>query len=255
MPSQADIYIHQIQNNRKAQQFNPLLLTPLVQIVQQWAGQYLLEFKWSGSFAKGTAIAGSSDIDLFISLRGDVLSGNTPSLRSLYTSLNNWLGGRSYITRQQNVSISINHAGFQVDLVPAVKHPGNTSDHSLYKRKTGTWTKTNIDTHINYIKSSGRAFDIRTAKIWRNLRGLDISSFYLELGVLMALGGRKVYDPSNNFWEVLRFLADDFVGAVIYDPANTNNCVSDELSQVEQQVIANHARHSRTQRDWSGIIW
>src|SRR6266849_5180775 len=179
-----DQYIEQILLRRAPRQIYQGSLDTLLQVTRQWAGQYVLGISFSGSFAKGTAVAGSSDIDLFVSLRNDVLTGNTPTLQSLYTSLNAWLSQSRYVTRLQNVSIGVTHGAFQVDVVPAVKHLGNTSDHSLHRRKTGTWTKTNVDVHINHIRYSGRTADIKAAKIWRNLHGLDISSFYLELAVL-----------------------------------------------------------------------
>lgn len=255
MPSQADIYVNQVLTRYTPRTFAVAVFAPLIREVQAWANQYLLDLKWSGSFAKGTAVAGSSDVDLFVSLHGNVLSGNTPNLASLYTSLHNFLKGKGYPVRPQNVSLRVTAAGFNVDLVPAVKQPGNTNDHSLYKRKTNTWKQTNVDTHIKLIANSGRLMEIRGAKIWRNLRGLDISSFYLELVVLRALKGHSIGNTASNLWEALRFLAEDFVNCAIYDPANTNNCVSDELTSAEKNQIASQATRSRAQPTWGAVIW
>jgi hypothetical protein len=223
--------------------------------IKAWANQYLLEIKPSGSYAKGTAVAGSADIDLLISLRNDVLSGNTPTLSDLYHSLKNRLAAAGYITRLQNVSIRVSLPGISVDLVPAVKRIGNTNDHSVFKRKANTWRQTNIDTHINVIKNSGRTLDIKGVKIWRNLHGLDISSFYLELVVIEALKGRSLYNPAANFIHVMDFIGSEFAARHIQDPANTANIVSDELTAAERLTIARQAINSRKQPSWGQIIW
>ena len=255
MPSDADNYVNQIIAKHAPRAWVANTLDNLARTIRTWAGQYLLELKYSGSFAKGTAVAGSSDVDLFVSLHNSVLSGTTPTLSELYSSLNRYLVNVGYQTRQQNVSIRVSVAGLSVDIVPGVKHSGNTNDHSLYKRKTNTWRQTNIDTHINHVRGSGRLQEIKAIKIWRNLHGLDITSFYLELAVMRALNGRALANTATNVLTVLNFLSTDLASAAIYDPANTNNCVSDELNAVEKQRIATAAGQSAQRPNWGQIIW
>jgi hypothetical protein len=230
-------------------------LNQLVAAIQAWANQYLVEIKPSGSYAKGTAVSGSADVDLLISLRNDVLSGNTPTLSALYHSLKNRMVAVGYVPRLQNVSIRVALPGINVDLVPAVKRAGNTNDHSVFKRKANTWRQTNVDTHINAIRNSGRTFDIKAVKIWRNVHGLDISSFYLELVVIEALRGRALYNPAQNFMHVMDFIGSELVGRNIQDPANTANLVSDELTGAERLTIARQAINTRNQPSWGQIIW
>jgi hypothetical protein len=55
-------------------------------ILRSWAGSHLLEITYSGSSAKGTAIRGIADVDLFISLAPE-----TPgTLADIYNSLLNF---------------------------------------------------------------------------------------------------------------------------------------------------------------------
>ena len=253
--SPQDQYVEKIVQLKRPGAIAPGSLNNLVATVQGWATQYLLEIKPSGSYAKDTAVAGSADIDLLVSLRSDVLTGNTPNLSTLYHSLNRWLVNAGYVTRLQNVSIGLSLPGIKVDLVPAVKHPGNTNDHSVFKRKANTWRKTNVDTHINLVKNSGRTLDIRAVKIWRNLHGLDISSFYLELVIIEALKGKARYSPADNFFHVMNFIGSQFVNRNIQDPANTANLVSDELTVAERQLIARQALDSTKKPTWAQIIW
>ncbi|MFH1390460.1 MAG: nucleotidyltransferase domain-containing protein, partial [Candidatus Margulisiibacteriota bacterium] len=122
-------------------------------IIQQWAGTQLRKVSFSGSNAKGTAIKGATDVDLFISLKSDTKE----SLRQIFDSLYNYFYKRGYIgARKQNVSIHIAHAGVDIDLVPAVHFGGNTEDHWLHVNSADQERiKTNINTHIELIRKSG----------------------------------------------------------------------------------------------------
>jgi hypothetical protein len=228
---------------RLFQQFSPL--------VRNWAGQFLLEASFSGSYAKDTMIKGSTDLDLFISL-----SSQTPyTLRDIYDNLYECLLQNKYEPRKQNVSIGITYSGYKIDLIPGRKQSGNTGDHSLYRHKARTWTQTNIQTHIKMIRNCGRLNEIRAVKIWRNLNGLDFPSFYLELTVLNALGGMPTDVLGNNVLTALQYLRDKFTVARVVDPANSNNIISEDLAPSERLAISNAARNSLTKSNWSQIIW
>lgn len=218
-----------------------------------WANGYEYEIKLAGSHAKGTAISGSSDIDIFISLHPSVKDSNT--LENVYNTLRNRFNETGYQTREQNVSLGINHTGLKVDIVAGVRHHPLGLDHSIWKRKKGTWTKTNIDEHINYILRSGRTEDIKAIKIWKKLRGLDFPSFYLELSVIEALSGRPLNgSPADNFVIIMRYLQNEFVSKIIIDPSNTQNQVSDELTLAEKQIIKNAASLTLL-GNWNQAIW
>ncbi len=227
------------------------VITPLHNVVMEWAGSCLNSVELSGSRAKGTATTLSSDFDLFISLKHD--TENT--LKEIYESLFNYLDQKGYKARKQNVSIGVHLWNTAVDLVPAKKRPGNTNDHSLYISKRDTWTQTNVIRHINTVRDSGRIVEIVLLKVWRKLHGLDFPSIYLELTVLEALKGRSKSDPANNFLALLDYLRDEFVDKTIVDPANTNNTISDDLFKYEKEAIRKKAKESRSQQYWENIIW
>jgi hypothetical protein len=140
-------------------------------------------------------------------------------------------------------------------LVPGKKQPGATNDHSIYKRKMGTWTKTNIYKHISHIKGCGRKNEIRAVKIWRKLHRLEFPSFYLELSVIEALKRRSLAKLSVNFGRVLEYLSDKFENASIVDPANSNNIISEDLSVAEKRHIAEMAYASFCQPSLDSVIW
>ena len=96
------------------------------QVVRRWADQQLRSGSYSGSYAKGTAIRGRTDVDIFISLKSDT----TNTQIRTFDGLHDWISKNGYsYARKQNVSVHVTHNGIDVDLVPAVHLGGNTEDH------------------------------------------------------------------------------------------------------------------------------
>jgi len=223
--------------------------------INVWANRFLLSVTPSGSFAKGTANLSGTDIDLFISVHQD-----TPeTLADVYNTLDNRLRQSGYVTRRQNVSIGVTVGGQKVDLVPAKRQNALTGDHSLYRSKAGTWTKTNVDTHVALVRNSRRLEEIRVLKLWRDQHGLDFPSFYLELTVIESLGttlltSEPYGDLANNVWKVLQYLRDRFADRRVMDPANTNNVISDDLTSAEKGAIKAAAAKSLAATNWNQIV-
>lgn len=221
--------------------------------IRAWANGHSYEIKPSGSVAKGTAITGTSDMDLFISLDPSVGKYNT--LENVYNTLRNRFHLSGHTPREQNVSVGIQHMGLKIDVVAGVKHHVLGLDHSIWKRKAKTWTKTNVDEHVRYVVISGRVQDIKAVKVWRKLHELDFPSFYLELSVIEALRGTSLSgNPSDNFVKVMNYLAGDFQNRVINDPANGANEVSDELTNDEKATVQSMAT-TTLKGNWPAAIW
>lgn len=249
----ADEYVKQIIANKKAETItlNDTRLLKVKSTLTNWAGQQLSTLKQSGSSAKGTAIKGIADFDIFISLKSDT----TETLKEIYDTLETVVKGAGWITRRQNVSIGITHSNLKIDLVPGKIQSGSQNYHSIYSSKKDTWMQTNVDLHITKVQNSNRVNEILLTKIWRHIHGLDFPSIYLELIVLDALYNKQVNDISNNFWAVLVYLRDKFVDNVVTDPANTNNKISDMLYKYEKEAIALQAKTSLEKKTWGEIIW
>lgn len=221
----------------------------LMPVLMEWAGIYLDNVSPSGSFAKGTANRSGTDIDLFVSL-----SQNTPeTLRDIYNKLFARMQEKGFTPKKQNVSINVRVNGYDVDLVPARRQDGYSQDHSLYRRKADTWTKTNVATHIRDVSQSGRTQEIRIVKLWRNQKGLDFPSFYLELTVINALSGARG-SLSQNVWKVFEYLRDNFPNARVVDLANTNNVISDDLTAAEKASVRAAAVRALAASDWNQIV-
>ncbi len=156
-------------------------------------------------------------------------------------------------------------SNYSVDLVPGKRQNALSDDHSLYRRKADTWTKTNVFTHARTVVSAGRGDEIRIVKLWRNQKGLDFPSFYLELSVIRALAAKPLpglvsYNPlptlSQRVLGVFEYLRDAFPAARIADPANTNNIISDDLTAQEKARVSAAAGAAREAAalSWEDIV-
>jgi hypothetical protein len=216
----------------------------------EWAGNYLVSMNPSGSFAKGTAIRGGTDIDIFASVSQEA----TESLETIYTTLYNRLKQDGFDPRPQNVSIGIKVNGYSVDVVPARRQSHIGEYHSLWRRKALTWTQTNITTHINTVRTSGRTEEIKILKAWRGQKGITFPSFYLELITIEACRGRPVGALADNVWATLIYIRDNIQTAVFIDPANTNNRISDDLTVAEKQAIKTAAASTCQAKTWGQVL-
>src|ERR1035438_840713 len=221
-------------------------------LIREWAGDVLRDVHPSGSFMKGTAVLSGTDIDLFISISEHC----TETLQDIYEKLFRRLKERGYSPKRQNVSINIKVGSYSVDLVPAKRQNSVNSDHSLYRCRVQSWTKTNVLTHISHVVGAGRQQETRVIKLWRNQKNIDFPSFYLELVVIRALSGWNAMSTSldSRVQTVFEYLRDHFPDARFVDPANTNNVVSDDLTVVQKKAISTAPRAARAEPYWEGIV-
>jgi len=184
--------------------------------------KYLESVTLAGSHAKGTDLR-DSDFDIFLRLSPD-----TPgSLSAMQASLADHVLGHV-----RNVSVRIMLEARFIDLVPA---RGNI----LWQARYGTCLKTDIPEQIRYVRDSGLIDEILALKIWRRRHALRFPSFLMELATIHALKPNRPIE--KQFTSLLRFLATDFLTTRLLDPANSNNVVSDLITDFEKLRIARTA--------------
>ena len=219
--------------------------------IQNWGNGYLENATFSGSMAKGTSISLSTDADVFLSL-----ASNTPgTLADMYNSLCIAMEAAGLPVRRQNVSVGTTKNGCSIDLVPGRRQSQQGADHSLYRRKANSWTLTNVDRHIAYVRDSGRVDEIRILKIWRTRYSLDFPSFFLEMATIEALSGRRRGDVGSNVLFALEFIRDRISNVRLVDPSNANNIISDDLSDAEKRTLSHAASRAKSESNWGGIVW
>lgn len=248
----AEQYLRGILSRESVNNSIPFLLDSRIRpLMQHWANRFLADFIPSGSFAKGTANKSGTDIDFLISISPNCNN----SLSDIYNSLYSCLAGAGLRPKKQNVSLNINIDGYSVDLVPAKQQDYGSSDHSLWRHKANTWTKTNIAKHVQYVRSANMSDKIRLIKLWRDQKGLDFPSFYLEMAVIKALSLSSIlFSLDYQILEIFRHMQENITSIKFVDPANTNNIISDDLTLSEKGKIQNAAKQALCASDWSQIV-
>jgi hypothetical protein len=225
-------------------------LAELTPKIKSWAGNVLESIRPIGSYAKGTGVGGSSEIDLLISL--DVHTCGT--LKDLSDNLFSYLQSNNFYPQRKEYSLHLIFLNTSVELfLSRSPASGNTND-VLYNSITNTCLETKTQTHTDLILKSNRIEEIQAVKIWRTLAGLKFPTMYLELTVLNALFNRKKYRLEKNFLNVMDYLMDRFLEDTVTDPANSKNLSSDLLTGEEKKAVARAAKIARNQADWSNII-
>lgn len=251
--SDSDIYARGVLSNHVT--FSSLtiaqnIITNLMPSINTWANIYLFGVYPAGSIAKGTAIVGTSDVDILISIKDSA----TETLQEVYEKLFNRLEADGYAPRRQNVSIGVTIDGWKVDIVPAKKQSALDTTHSLWSHKKQSWRETNIHEHINHVTSSGRLDEIRLVKIWKKLHGLEFPSFPLEVAVIEALDGYTYNNLAANFVQVLIYIRDTLPSVRLIDPTKPSNILSDELTATEKTLLASTAGE-HLNKTWGEVIW
>ncbi len=251
MSASADQYLRSVLKAHACDHSGALAVAnrEIAPVVQAWGGSALLDIRLSGSVEKGTANAGSNDLDLFIRFSSTVET----TLYNLYDGLLN-VAAQRWQTRAQNVSIGVQCQGYHFDLVPARLQPGYRDWHWLWRSKARTWTQTNVERHIQTVRDSGRIEEIRILKLWRTQAGLDLPSFLLELAVIEALRGRSFNTLSANVLHALEWISNRIETVRLVDPANSSNIVSADLTGSERRAVALAAQRARHAQYFSEIV-
>lgn len=223
--------------------------------IVSWAGNHYADLFVSGSSAKGTALQGSSDLDLFLSLRPTIPG----TLSEIFADFHSTLKNIGYNVRAQNVSARIKHYGLQIDVVPGKRLPNTQDWHFLYtnRREDQNRIQTNVKHHINAVINSGRVNEIMALKIWRDINRLDLPSMYLEMYVLKVMHGKWSSKGrlADNFLFLLEHMASYFPNVAVYDPSSSTNTISNDLLKREKQKVQRIANQSLQNKYLADIIY
>ena len=222
----------------------------VIPLIKQWGSQFLRDIKLSGAYAKNTAVSLSSDVDVLITL--NPVSGR--EMKKIFWSLFEFLSDQDLRPETRRVSIQVQARKMKVDLIPAYADRGRSS-HILFNKKTGAEIHTDLAQHVHLVGNSGRQQEICALKIWRERSKLDFPSLYLELTVLRALEPEPYGQLSHNVLTALRYIGSRFEKAVVRDPANEDNIISNDLSAAEKTAIAKAARDVTYDENWKKILW
>jgi len=225
----------------------------VIPLLKQWGKQHLLGLTLSGAYGKNTAITLSSDVDILIAL--SPIPGM--EMKTIYWNLFKHLSDRDLHPHTRDVCIRLRSSGLNVDVIPACRDHDASGNLllNLFNKRSGHAVSTDIARHIHLVATSGRQAEICALKIWSERMSLDFPSLYLESSVLHALSTDRFGQLADNVLTVLRYLSHRFEQAIVPDPANPDNILSNDLSVADKQSIATAARDCLYDENWKKILW
>jgi hypothetical protein len=211
----------------------------------------------SGSYAKHTAINTKFDIDICQPFKHHGFDTLEEMADAVFDYFNDEYFDDDIIsskTRKQRVSTGltflIDGIEIQMDVVPGRELLENdystTNRLNLYVRPKGldsaSTTQTSIQKHVDLIKGKGDERSIiRLLKNWKANKNKEVKSFFIELITIRAF--EKANEIPDDLWGklemVLEFIRDNVKTIRLEDPANSNNIVSDTMSDFDKDMLAN----------------
>lgn len=201
--------------------------------------------KFTGSKAKHTMIKENYDLDIVCYFP----STNNNTLKELHDNVQNVLSKKYSVlpkasaVRILNLENNISNEEYHIDVVPGCFIDETNHDaflHVIYGDRERI--KTNIKTHIEYISESGCRDLIKLTKLWVCRNKLPFKTFVLELFVVNILSDFEEKDNYEvAFKEVLQKLSEQIDTINLADPANSNNIVTQTMSDAEKFVIKGRA--------------
>ena len=210
----------------------------------------------SGSYAKHTAINTKFDIDICQPFKYKGFDTLEEMADAVYDYFNTEYEDEdlvSHKTVRQRVSIGLTFfldgVEIQMDVVPGRELLENdysaTNRLNLYVRPKGldsaTSTQTNIQKHVDLIKGkSDERSIIRLLKSWKANNNKNVKSFLLELITIRVF--EKAHEIPADLWGklelVMEYIRDNITTIRLEDPANSNNIVSDTMTDFDKALLA-----------------
>ena len=210
----------------------------------------------SGSYAKHDAINIKFDLDVCQPFKHNSFSTLEEMADAVFDFCNEEFEDDDlvkYATRKQRVSTGltfiIDGDEIQFDIVPGREL--SEDDYSVTNRlnlfvrakllQSASTTQTNIQKHIDLVKGKTAERDIiRLLKVWKtNKSNIGVKSFLFELITIRAFD--KCSEVPNGIWQklemVLEYIRDNIKTIRLEDPANSNNVVSDTMTDSEKENL------------------
>lgn len=200
--------------------------------------------QYAGSYKKKTMIQDSYDLDITCYFdHDDTSAGET--LQEIYDAVYGGLSSRYYVDRNRSaLRVMANGDGstrtdLRIDVVPG-RFTDKTQTDAFLNQENGDKErlKTNLNTHVGYIRDSGVRDAIKLAKLWKYVGNISVKTFVLELLVVDLLGDLRTAELSEQFTHLLQEFRDHADSLTVADPANSNNDLTPMLDEARNDLIA-----------------
>lgn len=203
--------------------------------------------RYGGSKAKETMNCESYDLDIHCYFaRDDKTPGET--LSEIFNDVAKTLES-DYDVEPKRTALRLtckepNQKGvyLHIDVVPGRYIDGEEGDVFVHQNQGDKdYLKTNLITHVEYIRDSGVRDAIRLIKLWNVRNGICLKTFVLELLVVDLLKEHKSNSLTEQLRRVWTEFRDDSESLNVVDPANSNNNLKPILDE-KRSWLSSHAR-------------
>lgn len=229
-----------------------------------------------GSYAKGTMIRKSYDLDLIFFWP----AGDSPTLRDAYGLVRDALFGKFHVTEkrsaitiqkiEQIVGKQTTYKDLHIDVLPGKFTDEDREDAFLYQnpnRQSGpideakSRLKTNPKVQIEHIRDSGFQDEIKLLKLWRSTQfvaGTGPKTFVLELLTIKVLSDCRATGIAERLKTVLEYFCDNAETMSVEDPSNPfGNDLADLLDtgvRLNMKSISNHTLNVVEKHGWETLF-
>lgn len=209
-------------------------------------------FYYAGSYGKKTIIRARYDLDIVMYWP----STATYTIKGIYDAVGDVLKKNWSHVNSKTVSWELPfQGGFHIDIVPGRALDPQYREANLYRTDTGTTLKTSLKTHIETVRNSGRRDAIRLMKLWRERRRVPFKkSFLLEMLTIDGCKGRRFDDLGAQVQAALIHIRDNIQTCNVLDPANSNNSLSDDLTNAQRKAIRDAAHAAAQATSWRAVF-
>jgi Second Messenger Oligonucleotide or Dinucleotide Synthetase domain len=217
--------------------------------------------KWAGSMAKGTMIRECYDGDMTCYFSCDEKEAGE-TLEKLHEAVRKSLEN-DYSIEIKASALRIRaknnwSSDLHIDVVPGRYFDESKSDVFLHRTIGDKQRlKTNLQTHIDYIKDSEVRDAIRLIKLWKARNGIiSAKTFILELLVIKLLEKSKSFDISSQLSHIWTKFRDELNSLSVEDPANSNNDLKPALEQCRSFLssVANTTLWQIENNSWTSVF-
>ena len=228
-------------------------------IIRDGTGISKLQTVYAGSYAKGTLIAESFDLDVVVYFPSQV----PESLVDLHEEVRQILNASGYPSQPKNVALRCNrifrsgaYPNFHIDVVPG-KRIKNSTFAYLYQQETGQRIRTSVKTHVDVVKATKQRDILKLLKLWKVRQKIDVQTFVLEL-LFLRFMKIKPSQENRNLCDLLQetftYIANTIMTIKLVDPANTQNVISNTLPDSTKQHLQRKAEAVKYAETWDEVF-
>ncbi len=206
----------------------------------------------AGSYAKGTMIQVSYDLDIVLYWANNFRY----SPRNLYNEIGSVLQSKGRNPKSKKVGWEIPFQGdFHIDVIPGKKILNKPNYAYLYNTNTNNRFQSSVKKHVSFVKKANRQSVIKLMKLWKKRKSVPIKTFILEYMIIEGCKrvSRNTLEPQIG--AAFEYIEENITTKRILDPANSQNIISDDITQEEKNRIRRLAIQALDADSWSKVFF